>query len=116
MVLIELFQIQSRKALFLLIRTCRQFRDLFTPLLHRRFEFTLSAVPTSQLRRKRLPPLLRYTQEFEVFLERLGKGECAYSEALNDDYAFLVIQMLKEMPNLRAFRFENTLHFDAFPD
>jgi hypothetical protein len=115
-VLIELFQIQSRKTLFSLIRTCHQFRDLFTPLEHRRFEFTLSAVPTSQLRRKRLPPCLLYTRKFEVFLERFGKGECAYSQALNDDYAFLVVQMLKEMPNIRTFRFENTLALHAFLD
>jgi hypothetical protein len=102
-------QIQGQDTLLALITTCRTFHDVFSPLLRRRFAFNLTAIPTSQLRRKALPTGLQYTRELEVLLEEF-RGKTAllgeYDESLSDDYVSLVIRMLKEMKNLQSFRFD----------
>lgn len=104
----DLFQIHSQDAIRALITTCRTFYKVFFPFLRRRFAFNLTAIPTSQLRRKALPTGLGNTLTFEVLLKEFqdNKGLLGeYDESFKDDYASLVVRMLKEMGNLQSFRF-----------
>jgi hypothetical protein len=84
------------------------------PFLRRRFFLQLSNVPISKLRRKSLPTGLRHTRKFEVFLEDFrdcgvgGQYGSTYNVNHSDLYASFIIRILKEMANLRAFRFEMT--------
>jgi anaerobic ribonucleoside-triphosphate reductase len=105
----DAIQIQSQDTILALITTCRTFQDVFSPFLRHKFSFNLTAVPTVKLRRKALPTGLQNTQEFEVLLEEFERNKEAletYHESQNGDYASLVVRMLKEMTNLKSFRFD----------
>ncbi len=105
----DAIQIQSQDTILALITTCRTFLDVFSPFLRRKFGFKLTAVPTFKLRRKALPTGLQNTQEFEVLLEEIEGNKDAlgtYHESQNSDYTSLVVRMLKEMTNLKSFRFD----------
>jgi hypothetical protein len=104
----DAIQIQSQDTILALITTCRTFHDVFSPFLRRKFGFNLTAVPTVQLRRKALPTSLQNTQEFEVLLKEFegNKALWTYHESQNGDYTSLVVRMLKEMTNLKSFRFD----------
>jgi hypothetical protein len=105
----DAIQIQCQDTILALITTCRTFHDVFSPFLRRKFGFKLTAVPTVKLHRKALPTGLQNTQEFEVLLEEFERNKEAletYHESQNGDYASLVVRMLKEMTNLKSFRFD----------
>ena len=94
-------QIRSQETILSLLTTCRAFRDLFAPLVRRRWAFTLTAIPISELPKAPLPTGLRFTRHLEVKLDTLrnsdgvGRYDQRHVEKRNDAYGLFMVRVLR---------------------
>jgi len=103
-------QIRSPQTLQALVRTCHAFRDIFTPFLYNIWRLELANYSPSALVRKSLslPTGLCHTRDLEIMIAEFrftGFRENPYDTWMNGSYATCIAKILKEMTNIRSFRY-----------
>lgn len=97
-------QIMDKRTLQALVSTCRSFRDIFTPALNSQRVIRLHERSPTEWLADSLPANIEYTKDFQVMVHEFMRG---YEEDMNDDYASHVSRMVKAMPRLRSFLWDD---------
>lgn len=114
----DISQIGSPRTLKALVRTCRVFRDIFTPLLYRFVYFEpLNLSPAGMISMSRSPPpAFRHTKRLDISIAEYNSSWFShnpYFMRLNDRYSASITRVLEKMTSLNSFRYTRPRHFHS---
>jgi hypothetical protein len=93
----------GKKTLHSLVKVCSEFREIFEPLRYIDYTIDLNVTLSSELGDQLIPQAFTYIRKFEVHTSRGIKSP--YKVGVNANYAGYVTKCIKQMSNLRSFRY-----------